>query len=38
MHMLSRPWVVFVLGVLAGAIVAPKLRSLPGLNKLPSVG
>lgn len=30
-------WVWFGLGVLAGAVVAPKIRALTG-NRLPSIG
>jgi len=31
-------WVPLLAGVVLGAIVAPLLRSLPVLGKLPSVG
>jgi len=31
-------WLQVFVGVVIGAVVAPKLRSLPVFNKLPSVG
>jgi hypothetical protein len=38
MELLRKPLVVFALGVVAGLVFGSKLKSLPGVNKLPSVG
>jgi hypothetical protein len=33
----DKKWLIYGLIFLAGVVFAPKVRSLPGLSKLPSV-
>ena len=34
---MDKKWLIYGAIFLAGVVLAPKVRSLPGLNKLPSV-
>jgi hypothetical protein len=34
---MKKQWMVYVGLVLLGVVIAPKVRTLPGLNKLPSL-
>lgn len=36
--MKNKPWLWLAGGIVLGAVVAPFVRSLPLLNKLPTVG
>jgi hypothetical protein len=35
---MDKKWIIYGLIFLAGVVGAPKVRSLPGLSKLPSIG
>lgn len=35
---MDKKWIVYGLIFVAGVVAAPKVRTLPGLSKLPSIG
>lgn len=35
---MDKKWLIYGVIFLAGVVAAPKVRSLPGLSKLPSIG
>lgn len=35
---MKKEWIIYGLIFFAGVVAAPKVRTLPGLSKLPSIG